>query len=45
MEKLDSNSIQEFAIWYKNILNSKKENYNIIKIANIEDQNVSEIAI
>ncbi|AAS68795.1 hypothetical protein GS518_00835 [Leptospira interrogans] len=45
MEKLDSNSIQEFAIWYKNILNSKKETYNIIKIANIEDQNVSEIAI
>lgn len=45
MEKLDSNSIREFANWYKNILSSKKETSNIIKIVNTEDQNVNEIAI
>lgn len=45
MEKLDSDSIRKFSDWYRNILNSKKETYNILQIANSENQNISEIAI
>ncbi|EMY78412.1 hypothetical protein LEP1GSC060_2787 [Leptospira weilii serovar Ranarum str. ICFT] len=41
-EKLDSNSIQEFAHWYRDLLRSKKETPNVLQIQN---QNIRDVAV